>query len=190
MAPCCPDSKHYDNFFSQYKGGKHPSPLYSHYQSGSGFTPFIGIKYPPANIQQGKGIGSLLGGLFRTIVPLVKPAFQTVKALAKPITKQVVGRTLKKVAKRAGQELLKGGIEIAQDTLKGKKLKTSVQNQTQKLQRQALQAVKRNITKQLLPVVKGATPSPPKKKKTQQPSKKKRTRAPRQKKRRLKDIFD
>ena len=63
-------------------------------QIGSGFS---GVPY-----QRGYGLGGLLGGLFRSILPMAKSALKTV-----------------------GKEALRTGVGIASDVLAGEKLETS-----------------------------------------------------------------
>lgn len=71
------------------------SPLYDDYyvtQAGSGLPVFVG-----ARTQKGHGIGSILGGLFRSAVPLIKKGVSTL-----------------------GKQALRSGVEFAGDLLQGK----------------------------------------------------------------------
>ena len=73
-------------------------PLYDDYyvtQAGSGFPVFVG-----ARMQRGHGIGSVLGGLFRSAMPLIKKGVSTL-----------------------GKQALRSGIEFAGDLLEGKSAK-------------------------------------------------------------------
>ena len=69
--------------------------------------------------QKGHGIGSLIGGLLRSAVPLL-------------------GRLGKSVAKSAGRALLSTGKNVLTDVLQGKSLKTSVVNRAKSAGKQAL----------------------------------------------------
>ena len=73
-------------------------PLYESYyadQAGSGLPVFVG-----ARMQRGHGIGSVLGGLFRSAVPLIKKGVSTL-----------------------GKQALRSGLEFAGDLLQGKSAK-------------------------------------------------------------------
>jgi hypothetical protein len=67
-------------------------------------------------IQRGRGFGSALSSVYRGVVPKMRAAGQ--KVLDSPLTKDVL-----KTAKNAA---LEGGLNIATDLLKGKKLRKSV----------------------------------------------------------------
>lgn len=59
-----------------HKRASHPCP-YEHYyshQAGSG----VGIVYKGVPFQRGHGIGSFLGGLFRSVLPLLSSGLKTV----------------------------------------------------------------------------------------------------------------
>ena len=74
--------------------------LYKHYyiaQSGNGLPVFVG-----ARGQRGHGLGSLLGGLFRSAFPMIKRGLATF-----------------------GKHALKTGLEIANDVVEGQNIKES-----------------------------------------------------------------
>lgn len=131
------NADHFKAYFLRYKGGRN-LPLSPYIQSG-GFIPFIGYKY--YNVQEGQGLGNLLGSVFRTIIPLVRPTIQTVKSIAKPI--------IKKAAKRVGREFLEGGIKVGIDALEGKNLKDSIKKHAQQsiktLKKDTVNEIKRKI---------------------------------------------
>ena len=82
-----------------------PKAYQEHY--GGGFPVFEG-----EIIQEGYGIGNVLGGLFRTLVPLA--------------SKHVLP-ALKRTAKTAGKSLLRSGINVVKDVaLEKKNLKDSL----------------------------------------------------------------
>ena len=85
-------------------GGSNPF-IGIEYQKGYGFTPFIGKKR-----QRGYGLGNILGGFFRSIIPMVKPV-------------------LKKAAVNVGKRALKGGIEVAKNVLEGKNIKEAIKDE-------------------------------------------------------------
>ena len=78
-----PDSKHYEHYYTQ--------------QVGRGLPVFTGPR-----TQRGYGLGGILGGLFRSAMPLIKQG-----------------------AKTLGREVLNTGIGIAQDALGGENIKTA-----------------------------------------------------------------
>ena len=82
---CCDASKHlYETYYTQQ-------------QSGSGIPIFSGSRN-----QKGHGLGSLLGGLFRKALPMIKKGLATF-----------------------GKHALKTGLEIANDVVAGDTLKNS-----------------------------------------------------------------
>lgn len=127
--------------------------LYEDYykrQTGGAIPVFVGARY-----QRGHGLGSILGGLFRRVVPFIKQNIGTVgKALAKTgleiagdvlsgqrvkeSLQQRVPEGLKRTAeslnweqahpgvKTIGSSLLKTGADIAGDVIGGKKFKEAV----------------------------------------------------------------
>ena len=107
-------------------------------QRGNGLdNGFIGYKYH----QRGAGIGNILGGLFRTVIPLVKPALKTAAATIKQVAKPAM--------KRVGKEFLKGGVELASNLMQGKDFKSSIKETAEKgfsnLKRDAFNSVKRKL---------------------------------------------
>ena len=69
-----------------------PSDLYSqafsktpttYEQIGRGLTPFIGRKY-----QKGYGFGNILGFLFRSITPFIRPTIKKAVASLQPLLKK------------------------------------------------------------------------------------------------------
>ena len=85
--PYCCDPKAHEQYYDQ--------------QVGRGLPYFAGAHY-----QRGHGLGSILGGLFRSAIPLVKP-----------LVKQGV-RTM-------GREALKAGVGVVGDVLQGRNIKQS-----------------------------------------------------------------
>lgn len=67
-------------------------------QAGSGLPVYGGVA-----VQKGHGLGSILSGLFRTALPV-----------------------LKKVGATVGKEALKGGLDVASDVMGGDSLKQSL----------------------------------------------------------------
>ena len=119
-------------------------------QSGGAIPVFVGSRY-----QRGHGLGSMLGSLFRRVVPFIKQNIGTVgKALArtgmeiagdvlsgqriKESLQQRVPQGLKRTTenlnweqahpgvKTIGSNLLKTGVDIAGDVIGGKKLKEAL----------------------------------------------------------------
>ena len=74
----------YDNYYSQ--------------QVGSGLPVYGGV-----SVQRGHGLGSILGGLFRGALPI-----------------------LKGVGKAVGKQLIKSGLNVANDVVAGRNLKNSL----------------------------------------------------------------
>jgi hypothetical protein len=92
----------YDNLFN--KASRYPYLV----QHGRGqLTPFMGKRH-----QRGYGLGNILSGLFRTIIPLMKPVLKT-------------------AARTIGRRVLKGGVKIAKNVLKGKGLKKELKREAQ-----------------------------------------------------------
>lgn len=91
----------YDNLFSHTR--RFPSGV----QHGRGFqlTPFMGKRH-----QRGYGLGNIIGGLFRSVIPLLKPV-------------------LKSVARNVGKRMLKGGINVAKNVIKGGKIKQALKRE-------------------------------------------------------------
>lgn len=76
-----------------------PYEQYYSHQAGSG----IGIVYKGLPHQRGHGIGSFLGGLFRTVLPFLKSG-----------------------AKAVGKELLHGGVGVLSDVINSQPIQDSV----------------------------------------------------------------
>lgn len=86
-----------------YKRSYHSCP-YDHYyshQAGSG----IGIVYKGVPFQRGHGIGSFLGGLFRSVIPLLSSGFKTV-----------------------GKEALDAGVGLLSDMVNSRPMDSSVRS--------------------------------------------------------------
>lgn len=86
-----------------YKRSSHSCP-YDHYythQAGSG----IGIVYKGVPFQRGHGIGSFLGGLFRSVIPLLSSGFRTV-----------------------GKEALDAGVGLLSDMVNSRPIDSSVRS--------------------------------------------------------------
>ena len=103
-----PSSKHYEDYYVGQVGRGHPV--------------FTGPR-----TQRGYGLGGILGGLFRSAMPLLKQG-----------------------AKTLGREAIRTGVGIAQDALEGKNVKTSAQNRLRRagrsLANSALRSVRTRIT--------------------------------------------
>ena len=91
----------YDNLY--HKKSRYPYLV----QQGRGYqlTPFIGRRH-----QRGYGLGNIISGLFRTIIPLVKPV-------------------MKSAAKSIGRRMLKGGVNVARNMAKGESLKKALKRE-------------------------------------------------------------
>lgn len=71
------------------------------------------------NVQHGRGIGSILSTIFSKIAPIARTIFN--------IGKKVVKSTpVKKVFKSAQEEVIKSGIQVADDVLQGKNVQESL----------------------------------------------------------------
>lgn len=90
------ESQLYGNFFQ------------GHDQIGHGIPVFIGNQY-----QKGYGLGNVLGGLFKGLIPIVKSG-------------------VKGVLKTAGRELAKGGLNVASNVLMGQNVKTAMKQEASK----------------------------------------------------------
>lgn len=89
---------------------------YEHYykhQAGSG----VGVIYKGAPYQRGHGIGSFLGGLFRSVLPLLKNG---AKAVGKEMMNTGVGLLSDMVNNRPLEESVKNRVRDATSTLKRK----------------------------------------------------------------------
>ncbi len=102
----------------------HPGHYVDHYtrQLGRGYPVFRG-----APTQKGYGLGNILGGLFRTAMPLIKQG-----------------------AKTFGRQAVRTGLGIAQDALEGKNVKSSAQSRLKqtgrRMTRRAIQNVDSRLT--------------------------------------------
>lgn len=139
---CCITSKHYSNYFSRYANGKNP-PISPYLQPGGSLTPFVGYKYH--NYQEGAGIGGLLAGLMRRAIPLIKPAI----SLASRATRKIIKPVLKQTAKKVGEEIIKGGINVGISSLEGKNIKESMKEEAKhrldNVKKEASKALKRHL---------------------------------------------
>jgi hypothetical protein len=122
-------------------------------QAGSGL-PF----YSGSAVQRGYGLGNVLGGLLRTAVPFLKP-----------------------VVKSVGREVMRSGMDLVKDVVRGRNVKTAVK-------RRLGEGAKRSLVRVAEGVVNGsarrrAPPPPPPRKRI------KRTRQRRGRVRPAKDIF-
>ena len=83
---CCSDSKNlYEDYYVQQSGG---------------LPAFHGVQF-----QRGYGIGSVLGGLFRSALPLIKQGAKTI-----------------------GKEAVRGAARFASDLMEGKKASAALEN--------------------------------------------------------------
>jgi len=105
---CC-DSKLYEDYYLQ--------------QSGTGLPVFYG-----ARAQRGHGLGSILSGLFRSAMPLIK-----------------------KGAAAVGRQALKTGAKIAGDVADGRSFKTSVRHRLVEGGQTLLDGAKRPIKRKARP---------------------------------------
>ena len=103
----------------------HPGHYVDHYtrQLGRGHPVFRG-----APTQKGFGLGNILGGLFRTAMPLITQG-----------------------AKTLGRQALRTGLGIAQDAMEGKNVKTAARSRLKqtgrRLTRRAVQNVDSRLTR-------------------------------------------
>jgi hypothetical protein len=96
-----------------------PRGQYAAYYAKSQFGHGILPAYGGVARQKGHGLGSLIGGLLRSAVPLIS----------------TIGR---KVAKTAGSALLSTGAGVLSDVIAGKNFKTSVKSRAKQAGQQAL----------------------------------------------------
>ena len=92
--------KLYDNFFDQ---------------QGSGFPVFQGI--PLGRRQRGEGIGSILGGIFKYIIPLISKVTPAIKSTI-PAIKTLAPKMIKKAIPMIKKTLVKKGTEAIKESLK------------------------------------------------------------------------
>lgn len=98
-----PDNKHYEHYYTQ--------------QVGKGLPVFTGPRS-----QKGYGLGGILGGLFRSAMPLIKQG-----------------------AKTLGREVFNTGIGLAQDALEGKNIKTAARTRLRQAGRNLSQKAVRKL---------------------------------------------
>ena len=111
------------------RGEPESTPYYS--QRGYGYPVFQGDPY-----QEGHGIGSLFGSLFRGVAPLLKRAFVP---------------AVKSIAKNVGKSALKHAVGVASDVISGEKdIKTAMQDQAMAGLRDAGNIVKKAVVKRLV----------------------------------------
>lgn len=85
-------------------------------------------------VQQGAGLGSLFGGLFRKLVPVAKTAVKSIGKIAKNKTIRSAGNFIKK-------EATKAAIDTALEALDGKKnLGSSAKNRLKNATRKILES--------------------------------------------------
>ena len=100
--------------------------------------------YSGIKLQRGRGLGSVLGRIFRGVIPIAKMLFNTGKKLANTS----VGKQLVQVAKRTAIE---EGANLASDVIKGQNVKASVKyrlsNATKKLGEQVEKMMTQNNSK-------------------------------------------
>ncbi len=77
--------------------------------------PFIGIPY-----QRGYGIGNIISGLFKSVIPLAKNVFKVAKPILKKTGKQMLKRTVK------------GGVNVIQKVADGENFKKAIKAEGQK----------------------------------------------------------
>ena len=135
---CCDASRQmYEDYYTRQAGGQIPV--------------FVGARH-----QRGHGLGSILGSLFRGVVPFIKRNIGTIgKSLAKTglaIAGDVLGgRNVKEAVKhrvlpenmdprlkKIGSNLLETGMDIAGDVVAGKRFKEAVK-------RRAPEGIKRTV---------------------------------------------
>lgn len=87
--------------YSKYDNNVCPYECYYQHQAGSG----VGLVYKGVAHQRGHGIGSFLGGLFRSVLPLISNG-----------------------AKVVGKEALNAGVGLLSDMVSTKPLNESVRN--------------------------------------------------------------
>lgn len=85
-------------------------------------------------IQRGRGIGSLLGSLFRGIVPALKALGTSL--LSSPVTK-AIGNTAKDAA-------IETGIKMAADAIEGKNMKQSLDENLLKARKRVAESIRKS----------------------------------------------
>lgn len=99
--------------YSQSDGITCPYEHYYSHQAGSG----IGVIYKGAPYQRGHGIGSFLGGLFRSVLPLLSSG---ARVIGKEALKTGVGLLSDMVSSRPLEESVKSRLKEASSNLKRK----------------------------------------------------------------------
>jgi hypothetical protein len=92
-------------------------------------------------IQQGRGIGSILGGLFKFLIPAARTAAKTI--VKSPLAKNV--------SRSLGNEAKKAAINIALDALQGKNVKQSAQSSLNQARSSIAKHLKRTVPKEKKP---------------------------------------
>lgn len=93
-------------------------------------------------IQRGRGLGSFLSGLFRTVAPYAKTGL---KQTLKSGSKFVKSKAVKKIGKKALKELANTAVEISADAMEGKKInKQDIKNRLQKARKNIAKTVRAN----------------------------------------------
>ena len=93
-------------------------------------------------VQRGQGIGSILGGLFRSILPKVaKSGLRAAGKIARSDIAKDVGRQLRDTAQRSA-------VNMAVDALEGKNVKESLQNQLESAKQDIATSVRKRVKRQ------------------------------------------
>ena len=99
------------------------------------------IYHSGARIQRGRGIGSILSGLFRTVLPAVSRAgLRTAKRIVQSDVAKDIGRQMKDVAARSA-------VNMALDTLDGQNVGESLQNQLNSAKRDISSTLRKSIAR-------------------------------------------
>lgn len=93
---------------------RHREQVWSHPQYGSGSLPY----FRGARVQRGYGLGSMLKGIWKSAVPLLKAG-----------------------TKYLGKRALQTGVNVAQDVMAGKSLKTASAAQAKKIKRRLVESM-------------------------------------------------
>ena len=86
-------------------------------------------------IQRGRGLGSLLSSLFKSVIPVASRVGK--KIISSPITSNAL-----KATKDAAIE---GGLQIAVDALKGKSMEETMQHQLESAKKKVSKALEKGI---------------------------------------------
>ena len=93
-------------------------------------------------VQRGQGIGSILGGLFRSILPKVaKSGLRAAGKIARSDIAKDVGRQLRDTATRSA-------VNMAVDALEGRNVKESLQNQLESAKQDIATSVRKRVKRQ------------------------------------------